>query len=104
MKYILIIALLCASVSGFSQVDTRIIKGCGYSSENIAFDGYLWSHYTAIMPDEHEVTNSYSLYENSSGQWCYKYTVYCTAPLSKEPVPDVTKVIKSLPCNIKEPD
>lgn len=47
------------------------------------------------MPDEREVTNSYSQYENSSGQLCYKYTVYCTAPLNKEPVPDVAKVIKS---------
>lgn len=98
MKYILIIALLCASFISFSQVDTRVIKNCGYTSEDRAMYGMLGSKQTDIRPDEHEVTNSTQIYYNSTSQsWCYKYTVYCTDPLNKEQK-ETEPVVQNIGC------
>lgn len=94
MKYLLIIALLCASVCSFGQEipnDVRKVKKCGFATQQAAIQN---AAQTIIINDDETVTQVELT--GQTGAWCIELTIKCTTP------PDIAKVIKSQECKLIE--
>jgi hypothetical protein len=96
MKYLLILALLCASVCSFSQtlpLDTRKTKPvCGFATQQGCIMHAAW---IAVVNDDETVT-AFD-FTGEPGNWCYTMTITCNQPLNKqEPVVDVKKIEQPL--------
>lgn len=103
MKCFLIIALLCASFVSFSQIDTRFVKQCGFTSEYWATGFMEYAKYYQINEDEYYLNGSSLVTQSANGTWCYSFIVVCNQPshpLNKEAVPVVAKVIQLQECQL----
>lgn len=109
MKSLFVIALLCASLSSFSQIQGTLVKGCGYAFQTFAITAGVAAAQTVIATSQdHPIIVNPQVTQQSDGSWCFSFFAY-TLP---EPIPleglttpaqveDVAKVIKSQDCNVK---
>jgi hypothetical protein len=106
MKLFFVIALLCASVISFAQDlpmhDFRKVTQCGFTSQAEAIHVAATS---IIVNSDETVTGVHLEPQTSAGSlWCITLTITCNsiAVTKTEQVPDVSKVIKSQECDLKQ--
>lgn len=85
MKSLFVIALLCASLSSFSQIQGTLVKGCGYAFQTFAITAGVAAAQTVIATSQdHPIIVNPQVTQKSDGSWCWSFVVVTFIP---EPLP-----------------